>query len=240
MYRPIREHLAALALGGTALALVGGICGWFGTDFGYHLWSAWRCARSSCLPSDASWWLRTAGALAGSVAYVGGGLLAGLPLQPATAEPSPPPTPPGWVERVAAAAAHVGLWLGLPLLAAGVLVLVGSGATPFLRRHGVAALRLQLWQLLLLVPTPFLFWLTLGAYTAVALAALLGGIGYAVVGAVRALHGDERAYPLDWPARARPIPVAVDPKRRERRARWALGALVAVAMLRELVTQLAT
>lgn len=161
MYRPIREHLAALALGGTALALVGGICGWFGTDFGYHLWSAWRCARSSCLPSDASWWLRTAGALAGSVAYVGGGLLAGLPLQPATAEPSPPPTPPGWVERVAAAAAHVGLWLGLPLLAAGVLVLVGSGATPFLRRHGVAALRLQLWQLLL-VPTPFLFWLTLG------------------------------------------------------------------------------
>jgi hypothetical protein len=39
---------------------------------------------------------------------------------------------------------------------------------------------------LLMVPTPFLFWLTLGTYTAVVLAALLGGIGYAVLGAVRA------------------------------------------------------
>jgi hypothetical protein len=55
-----------------------------------------------------------------------------------------------------------------------VLVLVGSRATPFLRRHGVAALRLQLWQLLL---TPLLFWFTLGTYTVMALAALLGGSG---------------------------------------------------------------
>jgi hypothetical protein len=239
MYRPIRAHLAALVLAGTALALVGGICGWFGTDFGHHLWSAARCARSSCLPGDAPGWLRTAGALAGSVAYVGLGLLAGLPFLPTAAEP-PSPTPPGWAERVAAAAAHVGLWLGLPCIAAGVLVLVGSGATPFLRRHGVAALRLQLWQVLLLVPTPFLFFLTLGTYTAVALAAMLGGIGYAVLGAVRALTGDERAYPLDWPARARPVPVAAAPDQRERRARWALGALIVVALLRWLVTRLAT
>jgi hypothetical protein len=235
----MRAHLAALVLGGTALALVGGICGYFGTDFGYHLWSAARCARSSCLPGDASWWLRTAGALAGSVAYVGGGLLAGLPFLPTAAEP-PSPTLPGWAERVAAAAAHVGLWLGLPFLAAGVLVVVGSRATPFLRRHGVAALRLQLWQLLLLLPTPVLFYLTLGTYTGVVLAALLGGIGYAVVGAVRALTGDERAYPGDWPARARPVPVAVAPDQRDRRARWALGALIAVALLRWLVTRLAT
>ena len=237
MYRPMRAHLAALVLGGTALALVGGICGYFGTDFGYHVWSAARCAKSSCLPGDAPWWLRVAGALAGSVAYVGGGLLAGLPFLPTAAEPPSPPTPPGWAERIAAAAAHVGLWLGLPLVAAGVLVLVGARVTPFLRRHGVAALRLQLWQVLLLLPTPFLFWLTLGTYTAVVLVALLGGIGYAVVGAVRALGGDERAYPGDWPARARPVPVAVAPYQRERRAWWALGALIVAALLRWVVTR---
>lgn len=104
MDRPLREHLAALVLAGTALALVGGICGYFGTDFGYHLWSAARCASSSCLPGDAPWWMRTAGALAGSMAYVGLGLLAGLPFLPTAAEPASPPTP-GWAERVAAALA---------------------------------------------------------------------------------------------------------------------------------------
>jgi hypothetical protein len=129
---------------------------------------------------------------------------------------------------------------GLPFIAAGVLVLVGSRITPFLRRHGVAALRLQLWQVLLLIPTPVLFFLTLGIYSAVVLAALLGGIGYALFGAVRALTGDERAYPGDWPARARPVPVAVDSDQRERRSRWALGALIIVALLRWLVPRLAT
>jgi pimeloyl-ACP methyl ester carboxylesterase len=104
----------------------------------------------------------------------------------------------------------------------------------------VAALRLQLWQVLLLVPTPFLFWLSLGTYTAIVLAAMLGGIGYALLGAVRALTGDERAYPRDWPARARPVPVAVAPDQRERRARWALGALIVAALLRWLMTRLAT
>jgi hypothetical protein len=237
MYRPMRAHLAALVLGGTALALVGGICGYFGTDFGYHLWSS--CTEPSCILNDAPWWMQAAGTLAGSVAYVGLGLLAGLPFLPTAAEP-PSPTPPGWAERVAAAAAHVGLWLGLPFIAAGVMVLLGSRTTPFLRRHGAAALRLQLWQVLLLLPTPFLFYLTLGTYTAVVLAAMFGGIGYALLGAVRALTGDERAYPGDWPARARPVPVAVAPDQRERRARWALGALIAVALLRWLVTRLAT
>jgi hypothetical protein len=235
----MRAHLAALVLGGTALALVGGICGYFGTDFGYHLWSAAQCAKPSCALDEASWWLRTAGTLAGSVAYVGLGLLAGLPFLPTAAEP-PSPTPPGRAERVAAAAAHVGLWLGLPFVAAGVLVLVGFRVTPFLRRHGVAALRLQLWQVLLLLPTPFLFYLTLGTYTAVVLAALLGGIGYALLGAVRALSGDERAYPGDWPARARPVLVAVASDQRERRARWALGALIVAALLRWVVTRWVT
>ena len=92
----------------------------------------------------------------------------------------------------------------------------------------------------LLIPTPVLFFLTLGTYSAVALAALLGGIGYALFGAVHALTGNERAYPGDWPARARPVPVAVAPDQRERRARWALGALIVIALLRWLVTRLAT
>ena len=227
----MREYVVALALAGTALALIGGICGYFGTDFGYHLWSAGRCATSSCLLDEAPWWVRAAGALAGSVAYVGLGFLAGIPIRSRAAEPASPPSPPGWAERVAAALAHVGLWLGLPFIAAGVMVLVGSRATPFLRRHGVAALRLQLWQLLLLIPTPVLFWFTLGIYTVVVLAALLGGIGYAVLGAVRALTGDEHAYPGDWPARARPVPVAVNPDQRERRARWALGVLTIVILI---------
>jgi hypothetical protein len=240
MSRPMREYVVALALAGTALALIGGICGYFGTDFGYHLWSAGRCATSSCVLDQAPWWVRAAGALAGSVAYVGLGFLAGIPIRSRAAEPASPPSPPGWAERVAAALAHVGLWLGLPFIAAGVMVLVGSRATPFLRRHGVAALRLQLWQLLLLVPTPFLFMLTLGLYTVVVLAALLGGIGYAVLGGIRALTGDERAYPRDWPARAGPVRVAVDPDQRERRARWALGMLVIVVLVRVVVARLWT
>jgi hypothetical protein len=120
------------------------------------------------------------------------------------------------------------------------MVLVGSRATPFLRRHGVAALRLQLWQVLLLVPTPFLFVLTLGTYTVVVLAALLGGIGYALLGVVHAVTGNERAYPRDWPARAGPVPGAVDPDQRERRARWALGVLVIVGLVRVVVTRLST
>jgi hypothetical protein len=240
MSRPTGAHVVAFALAGTALALVGGICGYFGTDFGYHLWSAGRCATSSCILDEAPWWVRIAGALAGSVAYVGLGFLAGLPLRSMAVKPPPPLTPPGWAERVAAALAHVGLWLGLPFIAAGVMVLVGSRATPFLRRHGVAALRLQLWQVLLLVPVPFLFVLTLGIYTVVVLAALFGGIGYALLGAVRALTGDERAYPCDWPARACPVPGAVDPHQRERRARRALGVLIIVVLVRVVVARLWT
>jgi Domain of unknown function (DUF4870) len=226
-----RPHVVPIALAGAVLALVGGICGYFGADFGYHLWSAGRCAESSCVVNDAPWWLGAAGALVGSRAYVGLGLLAGLPLQSPSVEPASPPTPPGWAERVAAALAHVGLWLALPFIAAGLMTLVGFRTTPFLRRHGVAALRLQLWQMLLLLPTPFLLVLTLGVYTIVVLVALLGGLSYAVLGAVRALSGDERAYPFDWPARAAPVPVPVDPAQRERRARWALGVLVIVVVI---------
>jgi hypothetical protein len=97
-----------LALAGAALALVGGICGYFGTDFGFHLWSAWRCAESSCVLDQAPWWVLGAGAVVGSVAYVGLGFLAGLPLPSSAVEPPSPPTPPGWAERVAAALAHPG------------------------------------------------------------------------------------------------------------------------------------
>ena len=240
MSRSMRARVVPLVLAGAVLALVGGICGYFGIDFGYRLWSAGRCASSSCGLDETPWWVGAAGALAGAVAYVGLGLLAGLPRRSMSADPGSPATPPGWAERVTAALAHLGLWLGLPLVAAGVLVLVGSRTTPFLRRHGVAALRLQLWQLLLVVPTPVLFWLTLGLYTAVVLAALVGGIGYALLGAVRALSGDEHAYPWDWPARAGRVPVAVDPDRRERRARWALGALIVGVLVRIAVPRLWT
>jgi hypothetical protein len=217
------------------LALVGGVCGYVGATFAYHLWSAGQCVTTSCVEPEVPWWVGVAGAFVGGVAYVGLGFLAGLPVRSTTTEPLSPPAPPGWAERVAAAVAHVGLWLGMPFVAAGVMVLVGSRLTPFLRRHAVAALRLQLWQLLLLAPTPVLFWLTVGTYTVVTLAALFGGLGYAVLGAVRALTGDERAYPGDWPARARPVAVAVDPDQRERRARWALGAVAAVAVLETVI-----
>jgi LacI family transcriptional regulator len=46
MYRPIRAHLAALLLGGTALALVGGICGQRGIPV--VLVDRWASTRSFC------------------------------------------------------------------------------------------------------------------------------------------------------------------------------------------------
>lgn len=69
--------------------------------------------------------------------------------------------------------------------------------------------------------------------------ALLGGLAYAVLGAVRALRGDERAYPGDWPARARPLPDATDPGQREGRAQWALG-VVALVVVVEVVVRAST
>ena len=92
---------------------------------------------------------------------------------------------------------------------------------------------------LLFAPIPVLFWLTLGLYTVVGMVALLGGLAYAVLGAVRALRGDERAYPGNWPARARPLPVATDPSQREGRAQWAL-AVVALVIVVEVVLRAAT
>ena len=195
---PTREQLITLALGGTVLALVGGVCGYFGTTFGFHLWLAARCAEPSCVLDEAPWWVQVAGTLAASAAYVGLGLLAGIPVRSTAADPASPPSPPGWAERIAAALAHVGLLLGLPFIAAGVMVLVGARATPFLRRHGIAALRLQLWQLLLLIPTPVLFWFTLGLYTVVVLAALLGGMSYAVLGASGARDGRSACSPSSF------------------------------------------
>src|SRR5512132_920655 len=180
MSRSMRAPMVPLVLAGAVLALVGGICGYFGIDFGYHLWSAGRCATSSCVLEEAPWWLGAVGALAGAVVYVGLGLLAGLPRRSTAADPASSPTPPGWAERVAAALAHVGLWLGLPFVAAGVLVLVGSRSTPFLRRHAVAAFRLQLSHLLLFTPILVVFWLIFSLCSDVAVVALFGGFVYAV------------------------------------------------------------
>lgn len=240
MARPTAAQVVPLTLGGAALALVGGIFGYAGATFGHHLWVAGRCATASCALQETPWWVGAVGAVAGAGGYVALGFLAGLPrFRSRTREAQSPPAPPGWAERVAAAVAHVGLWVGLPFVAAGVMVLVGSQTTPFLRRHAVAAFRLQLWQMLLFVPMPVLFWLTLGLYTVVAMVALLGGLAYAVLGAVRALRGDERAYPGDWPARARPLPVATDPGQRERRAQSAL-AVVALVVVVEVVVRAST
>jgi hypothetical protein len=222
--RPNAAQVVLATLAGVVFALVGGICGYAGATFGHHLWSAGRCTTSSCALQETPWWVGVAGALVGVVVYVALGFLAGLPRPRSRMreEQSPPPSP-GWAERVAAALGHVGLWVGLPFVAAGVMVLVGARSTPFLRRHAVAAFRLQLWQLLLVAAIPVLFYLTLGLYIVVAMVALFGGLVYAVLGAVRALSGDERAYPGDWPARARPLPVVTDPGQRERprNGRWA-------------------
>lgn len=231
MTRPGREHLVLLAFAGTGLAVVGGVCGYFGTDFGYHLWLAARCATPECAVTETPPWLPVLGGVAGGCAYVGLGLLAGLPFWQRAPEPVIPPDPPGWRERTAAALAHLGI-CGLPLLIAAVLVLIGSRGTPFLRRHGVAALRLQLWLILVLLPTPFLVMLTVGVYIGVILVAMVGGLGYALLGAYRAGTGDEHAYPADWPARGRPVPAPADPEVREQRALWALAALVALILLR--------
>jgi hypothetical protein len=235
MARPTAAQVVPLTLAGAVFALVGGICGYAGATFGHHLWSAGRCTTSSCALQETPGWVGVAGALAGAVLYVALGFLAGLPRPRSRRWETQPPPPPGWAERVAAAVAHVGLWVGLPFVGAAVMVLVGSRTTPFLRRHAVAAFRLQLWQLLLMAPIPVLFWLTLGLYTAVFLVALIGGLVYAVLGAVRALRGDERAYPGDWPSRARPLPVATDPAQRERRAQWALGVVAMVVVVEAVV-----
>jgi hypothetical protein len=60
-----------------------------------------------------------------------------------------------------------------------------------------------------------------------------------VVAATR-LSLTERAYPGDWPARAGPVLVAVGFDQRERRARWALGTLVIVVLVRAVVARLWT
>src|SRR4029450_11975764 len=120
MSRSMRARVVPLVLAGAVLALVGGICGYFGIDFVYRLWAAGRGARSSCalgepagrcasswcFLDEARWWVGTAGALAGAVPYVGLGLLAGLPRRSMSADPGSPATPPGWGERVARGAAQ--------------------------------------------------------------------------------------------------------------------------------------
>ena len=60
--RSMRAPMVPLVLAGAALALVGGICGYISIDFGYRLWSASRCAPSSCVLEEAPWWLGAVGA----------------------------------------------------------------------------------------------------------------------------------------------------------------------------------
>ena len=82
---------------------------------------------------------------------------------------------PGRAERLAAAFAHASPLLNVPLLVPGVVLLVGGRGTPFLRRHARSALLFQLMVVGLVAPIVWLYWLTLGLYTAVVLVALVGG-----------------------------------------------------------------
>lgn len=121
------------------------------------------------------------------------------------------------------------VFAGVPVIGPGALALIAWRTAPFLRRHAIAAVRLQLWQLLLIVPVPVLFWPTFGLYTLVALTALFGGLVYAVIGAVRAANGKLPAYPGNWPPSPGPTtiqPESIPPKSREHRARIALIVLV--------------
>jgi hypothetical protein len=138
---------------------------------------------------------------------------------------------PGRVERLAAAFAHASPLLNVPLLVPGVVLLVGGRGTPFLRRHARSALLLQLLVLGLVAPIVWLYWLTLGLYTAVVLVALVGGACLMVVATVRALGGRDRPYLVDWLESAVPAP-RLPQGRRGRRAWWALLAAVVVCGVR--------
>jgi hypothetical protein len=208
------------------LFAVGAVCGYLAAVVGHLIFWPPDCTVSSCTGLDeVAWPIGLAGGLIGGAVYTVLGLAAGLPRRWV---PAAIPDVPGGAERATAALAQLTLFAGVPIIGPGALALIAWRTAPFLRRHAVAALRLQLWQLLLIVPTPFLFWPTIGLYTIVTLTAMLGGLAYAVVGAVRAANGKLPAYPANWPPSPTTTPTDPIPlKRREHRSRIALIALVA-------------
>jgi hypothetical protein len=121
--------------------------------------------------------------------------------------------------------------LNTPLLVPGVVLLVGGRRTPFLRRHARSALLFQLMVLGLVAPIVWLYWLTLGLYTAVVLVALVGGACLMVVATVRALGGRDRPYLVAWLESAAPAPRLLQ-GRRDRRAGLALLAAMVVCGIR--------
>jgi hypothetical protein len=147
----------------------------------------------------------------------------------AMSEPASPATPdaqrerPARAERLAAAFAHASPLMNAPLLVPGVLLLVGGRTTPFLRRHARSALLFQLMIFGLIAPIVWLYWLTLGLYTAVVLVALVGGACLMVVATVRALRARDRPYLVAWLEPPAP-PTHVPQGLRVRRAWWALLA----------------
>jgi hypothetical protein len=138
---------------------------------------------------------------------------------------------PGRAERLAAAFAHASPLMNAPLLVPGVVLLVGGRTTPFLRRHARSALLFQLMVLGLIAPIVWLYWLTLGLYTAVVLVALVGGACLMVVATVRALGGRDRPYLVAWLESAVPAP-RLPQGCRGRRAWWALLAAMVVCGIR--------
>ena len=138
---------------------------------------------------------------------------------------------PARAERLAAAFAHASPLMNAPLLVPGVLLLAGGRTTPFLRRHARSALLLQLMLLGLIAPIVWLYWLTLGLYTAVVLVALVSGACLMVVATLRALRGRDRPYLVAWLEPPAP-PMHVPHGRRARRAWWALLAAMILCGLR--------
>jgi Domain of unknown function (DUF4870) len=221
---------AAVVCGGTLFA-TGAVCGYLAAVVGHLILRPQDCTVAACTGLDeVAWPIGVAGGLVGGASYTALGLAAGLPGRRwAPGEISGELTDvPGGVERAAAALAQLTIFAGVPIVGPGALALIAWRTAPFLRRHAVAAVRLQLWQILLIAPVAFLFFLTLGLYTIVALTALFGGLVYAIIGAVRAANGKLPAYPGNWPPSPGPTTATESVPRpsRERRARLALIVLV--------------
>jgi Domain of unknown function (DUF4870) len=214
-------------VGGVTLFAVGAVCGWLATVVGHLIVWPPDCTVSACTGLDeVAWPIGLVGGLTGGVVYAVLGLAAGLPRRWI---PAVIPDFPGQAERAAAAVAQLTFFAGVPIVGPCALALIARRTAPFLRRHAVAAVRLQLWQLLLIAPTPVLFWPTIGLYLIVTLTAIVGGLAYAIIGAVRAAGGKLPAYPANWPPSPGPSSTptgSIPAKRREHRARIALIALV--------------
>lgn len=215
-------HVVAAAI----LFAVGSVCGYLTVVVGSRILWPQDCFAWFCPGWGETWPVGVGGGLVGGVVYAVLGLLAGLPHRWV---PAAVPDLPAKTERTTAVLAHLTVFVGVPIVGPGVVALIAGRTAPFLRQHAVAAVRLQVWQLLLIVPTPVLFWPTIGLYTLVLIGALFGGLVYAVIGAGRAAGGKLPAYPANWPPTSVSTGMtagSIPPERRDHRARIALITLL--------------